>query len=679
MANNLVVTLLLKTGAFSTDIKKAGAQVKQFQQGCSTAGKSLDAFGKAIGIDVGMLTKFGGAVGIAVAAGKGLKAVIDSNQTSADAFQAAMYSAKSAVGELAYAIGTFDFSNFQDGLSGLISRAREAAGAIDQLGDTLRAYSLKEAKARAAIATARKVQRDKNATKEEKEAAVQAAKDAVEAARDGAEMAVNDYVDTMVATLREKSVQISREGAMNYMDEALEINATAGREAAKARAEEDWNAYQKKLNDLQSDYTTTTTLNSITGATSISKLNDQDPEYQRKLKDLNKEYEKSIVYHTVLVKQTEEEVTNLTNMRLATYNMSETLDNMDSRLEGIENKTNGTTGATQKGTEAIKESLSYWQKMAQEAQKNRDNTVYMSEAWKEANNQLEEALRKIELITAAMERAKTESKYGTDILTPITGPNLTGKVENTKTPGLNGETKKNIEDIERSLATYQEMQKKTYDPKLLAHYNKMIKELREELERMNNLGIETPSPDKETINTWDEFNSAMANTSTIVSSLTNTFKEGSELTAASILSMVSTALPALGSLISSIEALTAAEAVEAGVAATGKAVSSSKHWIEAIAAVAALGATVAAALASARSQRSQRFANGGIVGGSSFTGDRVTANVNSGEMILNRSQQARLFQMANSGGMGGQVEFHISGTELLGVLNNNTRKNKLIR
>jgi hypothetical protein len=119
--------------------------------------------------------------------------------------------------------------------------------------------------------------------------------------------------------------------------------------------------------------------------------------------------------------------------------------------------------------------------------------------------------------------------------------------------------------------------------------------------------------------------------------------------------------------------------VEAGVAATGKAVSSSKHWIEAIAAVAALGATVAAALASARSQRSQRFANGGIVGGSSFTGDRVTANVNSGEMILNRSQQARLFQMANSGGMGGQVEFHISGTELVGVLNNNTRKNKLIR
>ncbi len=47
------------------------------------------------------------------------------------------------------------------------------------------------------------------------------------------------------------------------------------------------------------------------------------------------------------------------------------------------------------------------------------------------------------------------------------------------------------------------------------------------------------------------------------------------------------------------------------------------------------------------------FENGGIVGGSSFSGDRVSARVNSGEMILNRGQQTKLFNMANSGGGGG--------------------------
>lgn len=47
------------------------------------------------------------------------------------------------------------------------------------------------------------------------------------------------------------------------------------------------------------------------------------------------------------------------------------------------------------------------------------------------------------------------------------------------------------------------------------------------------------------------------------------------------------------------------------------------------------------------------FADGGIVGGTSYTGDRLTARVNSGEMILNAAQQGQLFKMLNSGGVGG--------------------------
>lgn len=43
-----------------------------------------------------------------------------------------------------------------------------------------------------------------------------------------------------------------------------------------------------------------------------------------------------------------------------------------------------------------------------------------------------------------------------------------------------------------------------------------------------------------------------------------------------------------------------------------------------------------------------KFAEGGIVGGSSYTGDNITARVNSGEMILNRDQQTRLFEIANN-------------------------------
>jgi hypothetical protein len=81
-----------------------------------------------------------------------------------------------------------------------------------------------------------------------------------------------------------------------------------------------------------------------------------------------------------------------------------------------------------------------------------------------------------------------------------------------------------------------------------------------------------------------------------------------------------------------------------------------------------------------KNQKKKKFATGGIVGGSSFSGDQVVANVNSGEMILNRGQQAQLFSMANgAGGGSNQVEFEIKGDKLVGVLSNYNRKMSKIR
>lgn len=55
-------------------------------------------------------------------------------------------------------------------------------------------------------------------------------------------------------------------------------------------------------------------------------------------------------------------------------------------------------------------------------------------------------------------------------------------------------------------------------------------------------------------------------------------------------------------------------------------------------------ATIVATVASIFSSL-PKFADGGIVGGSSFYGDKLLARVNSGEMILNKKQQAALYGM----------------------------------
>lgn len=91
-------------------------------------------------------------------------------------------------------------------------------------------------------------------------------------------------------------------------------------------------------------------------------------------------------------------------------------------------------------------------------------------------------------------------------------------------------------------------------------------------------------------------------------------------------------------------------------------------------AIAAGVAAVVAALANM-----QKFATGGIVGGTSFFGDQTLARVNSGEMILNRAQQANLFKMVNQGGGGGNVTFRIRGKDLVGTQDNYNRTIKSYR
>jgi hypothetical protein len=99
--------------------------------------------------------------------------------------------------------------------------------------------------------------------------------------------------------------------------------------------------------------------------------------------------------------------------------------------------------------------------------------------------------------------------------------------------------------------------------------------------------------------------------------------------------------------IKTYESATSAYASLAGIPYVGPALGAAAA-AAAIAAGVANIATISAQQYQAPSAGS--FAGGGIVGGSSPSGDRLTANVNSGEMILNQSQQRNLFAVANGGG-----------------------------
>lgn len=80
-----------------------------------------------------------------------------------------------------------------------------------------------------------------------------------------------------------------------------------------------------------------------------------------------------------------------------------------------------------------------------------------------------------------------------------------------------------------------------------------------------------------------------------------------------------------------------------------------------------------------------KFSGGGIFKGATGIGDYNLAKVNSGEMILNGTQQSKLFHILSTSGymdsdlQPAEVTFRIEGDTLIGLLNNHNRKHRRIK
>lgn len=138
-------------------------------------------------------------------------------------------------------------------------------------------------------------------------------------------------------------------------------------------------------------------------------------------------------------------------------------------------------------------------------------------------------------------------------------------------------------------------------------------------------------------------------------------------------------IAAIGEIIPKIVALISAKEGEA--LASGTASAAQMPFPANIAAIASIVATITALFASFAGS----FASGGIIGGKTTIGDFNIARVNKGEMILNNRQQGKLFNILNGNGFysptnsGGEVQFKISGTNLVGILNNYNNKMKRVK
>ena len=142
----------------------------------------------------------------------------------------------------------------------------------------------------------------------------------------------------------------------------------------------------------------------------------------------------------------------------------------------------------------------------------------------------------------------------------------------------------------------------------------------------------------------NEYYNAVSGLSTALGNLGSAFDESSQNVFSYFSSVISGAAQAAVAISALIPIKKAEANANMEAAATG--VASSVAPIPFVGAAMAVGAIMSLIAAIATIPK---FEKGGIVGGSSFFGDKLLARVNSGEMILNRGQQKNLYRLTENG------------------------------
>lgn len=170
--------------------------------------------------------------------------------------------------------------------------------------------------------------------------------------------------------------------------------------------------------------------------------------------------------------------------------------------------------------------------------------------------------------------------------------------------------------------------------------------------------------------------SVASSTSSAFSSLGQAFSAAGDESAAAAMQVVGSIADMVAQVIPQIISLIGARQAEA--MATGVAGAAAMPYPASIAAIASIVATIVATFASILSAVGA-FADGGVVGGNSYTGDKLLARVNSGELILNQRQQRNLngmldeSAMPKAGGTNVTVQGVVRGTDLMLVQKNTSK------
>ncbi len=534
------------------------------------------------------IMKFAGTIGVAVGAYEGFNKLMNSSQTLSDEYNRTIEGLKGTVDNFFYSIGSGDWTPFFNGLDETIRKAREAYNAMDQLGNTKMSYGYFNMKNQAEFQKQITILKDKDSTEAQKDEAQKRLDDVLKDQREIVDQLGRRSTEAVQALVAASTGISAADVSMVSVERVSRFDVSAMGDAEKKQAEKEYQYFKNVEAALRKKYTKVETV--MTGAgmnRSWSTVKTLDYEsYNKAMAPMIAKYQEAIVYNGMLVKESDEWLKKLYGIRSEAFAAEQAYESM-TKTANRASQAGGKDSKEDKDEKPLKDTLAWY-----DAEISRLNKKLSKETTMQARATVQAAINELEKkkvnIKIVVEQEVFKGKYG----------DMKGGLPSINRPGDQIGLKHNDKGFKL--------------PKFESPIKKEDIDLNQQY--ADSLGL---------------IGSVMGNLSGITNNSTTSWINWG----AGVFQSIAQAIPSIVSLTTALTAKAAAEA--AGSAASIPVVG----WVAAGAAALSVVATMASI---------PKFANGGIVPGISFAGDKVPAMLNSGEMILNGSQQANLFKMLNS-------------------------------
>ncbi len=670
---DIISRLLLKTNDFDANLEKSKGSVNRFQGDISNIAKSVGS----------SFVKVAGGIGLAVSASESFMKIIRSTQTTSDEFDNTLNACKGTVDIFFQSLSSGSFEAFNNGVLNTISNLKELSALRDSLADAKLSMGFNNKIFETQFTKFESIIRDTTKSREERENAFKS----LQSLKDNFKIDVNDTLSGAEKELIQ-SLNI-RTGRKDFnIDDIHKYISINNNDFSTRNEKKALIAYQNKLSEYDKQINLILgNINSTRGDTNEF-TGETKKQMRQKLLDLKEQKNLYIQQNSELEKQNflnQDNDANRVEMVKNyeyTYDLKKRMYDFDKRTLELQNSLKSSTPKESPKKDSITwydaEISKLNKKLVAETDTQAKSTIQASINELEAKKiklQIETSGNSIEAINIQLSALNKQLIAETDMQVRATIQATINELEQRKI------NLKFVVDQEAFKIKNGGMKDGALSVPIAPTYDKVPTHGKGG-KNFKLPKFESPIKKKD-IDINEEYTKSLYAVGSIMSSLSGITNESTAAYlqwGAGVVSSIAQAIPAIRDLITAKQT----EAVINGV--TSATETPVVGWLLAGAAV----ASVIAAMASI-----PKFATGGIVPGTSFTGDKVPALLNSGEMILNGSQQSNLFQMLNSGLYGSlsqkiapsaengnqpaNVTFRIHGRDLEGVLSNHYNQKSKVR